>query len=66
MAEYGWDLSEDTRRKAYHELHEIPSQRRETIDAVKEQMETRPDIGLLVEKDAIDSCVNIYVIIMLT
>ena len=46
MAEYGWDLSEETRRKAYHELHEIPSQRREAIDAVKEQMETRPDIGL--------------------
>lgn len=44
MAEYGWGLSEGMIRKAKHELNEAPEKRQEAIDAVRQQMITRPDI----------------------
>jgi hypothetical protein len=45
MAEFGWGLSDEALKKARMELNEIPEHRREAIEAIKEQMVTRPDIG---------------------
>ena len=44
MAEYGWGLSQETEKKARRELNEFPETRRMSIEAVKEQIITRPDI----------------------
>ena len=45
MAQYGWGLMPETEFRARHELNEIPERKRLCIEAVKEQMVTRPDIG---------------------
>ena len=45
MAEYGWGISSETEKKARIELNEVPERRKLAIEAVKEQMITRPDIG---------------------
>lgn len=45
MAEYGWALSEKTQTKAREELNECPESCSLAVDAVREQIETRPDIG---------------------
>ncbi|XP_064652168.1 clavesin-2-like [Lineus longissimus] len=52
MAEFGWGLSDETLKKARTELNEIPERRREAIEAIKEQMVTRPDIDFLRTDDA--------------
>ncbi|XP_074656075.1 clavesin-2-like [Tubulanus polymorphus] len=52
MAEYGWSLSDETLKKARLELNENPDTRCELIDAVREQMDTRPDIDFLRTDDA--------------
>jgi len=53
MAEYGWGLSPELVSKATTELNERPELVPVAIDAVREQMETRPDISEL------DTSVNI-------
>ncbi len=45
MAEYGWALSQETVKKARLELNEVPEQRHVTLEAVREQMVTRPDVS---------------------
>ena len=45
MAEYGWALSDKTQAKAREELNESPESCSLATDAIREQMETRPDIG---------------------
>ncbi|KAH3752753.1 clavesin-2-like [Dreissena polymorpha] len=52
MAEYGWGLSEELISKAESELNERPGQTAEAIEAVREQIETRPDIKFLRTDDA--------------
>ncbi|KAI0207689.1 Clavesin-2 [Lamellibrachia satsuma] len=47
MAEYGWALSEKTQTKAREELNECPESCSLAVDAVREQIETRPDIDFL-------------------
>ena len=44
MAEYGWALCEELETKAEKELNEHPRDRHLAVDAVKELIETRPDI----------------------
>ena len=44
MAEYGWELSAASQKKAKDELNEIPEKRKTAIDNIKQQMITRPDI----------------------
>lgn len=46
MAQYGWALSDESVRKARRELHEVPETRDMSIEAVREQMMTRPDISM--------------------
>ena len=45
MADYGWGLSEETEKKARRELNEFPERRKVSIESVREQMCTRPDIS---------------------
>lgn len=45
MADYGWGLSDETEKKARRQLNEVPERRKASIDAVREQMCTRPDIS---------------------
>ena len=45
MAEYGWDLAEATIKKARRELNEVPERRQVALEAVREQMVTRPDVS---------------------
>ena len=45
MAEYGWGLSPETKKKARLELNEIPETRQMALEAVRQQMITRPDIS---------------------
>ena len=47
MAQYGWGLMPETEFRARHELNEVPEQRQMRLDAVREQIITRPDIGML-------------------
>ena len=47
MAEYGWALTKDMEEKAKRELNEFSESRHLAISAVKEQIETRPDISKL-------------------
>ena len=47
MAEFGWGLSDELKKKALTELGEVPEQRVQCVAAVKEQIETRPDISEL-------------------
>ncbi len=44
MAQYGWDLADATVRKARRELNEVPERRQVALEAVREQMRTRPDV----------------------
>lgn len=52
MAEYGWGLSSELKKKAFLELNENPEYITEAIDAVREQIDTRPDIS----KSSSDTC----------
>jgi hypothetical protein len=52
MAEYGWGLSEETEKKARRELNEYVETKAVAIEAVKEQIMTRPDISFLRTDDA--------------
>ena len=45
MAEYGWSLPPAIQEKARKELNEIPSHRKEAIQALRDQLITRPDVG---------------------
>ena len=45
MAEYGWALSKEMEDKAKQELNEVPEEKHAAISAVREQIETRPDIS---------------------
>lgn len=49
MAEYGWGISEPLAARARKELNEIPEERAAALAAVRCQMETRPDIGVLID-----------------
>ncbi len=45
MAEYGWGLAAATVKKARRELNEVPERRQVALEAVREQMVTRPDVS---------------------
>ena len=51
MAEYGWDLAEATIKKARRELNEVPERRQVALEAVREQMVTRPDVSKYKTRD---------------
>ncbi|XP_013418372.1 clavesin-2 [Lingula anatina] len=52
MAEYGWGLTEQLMRKAHRELNEIAERRRQDIETVREQIESKTDINFLRTDDA--------------
>ena len=45
MAEFGWGLSEELKKKAKTELNEDPEQIKDSLLGVREQIITRPDIS---------------------
>ncbi|XP_076084837.1 clavesin-2-like [Mytilus galloprovincialis] len=47
MAEFGWGLSEELKKKAKRELNEDPDEIKDAILGVREQIITRPDITFL-------------------
>ena len=47
MAAYGWALPDDIEKKARYSLNEVPERRSQDIQAVRDQIVTRPDIGII-------------------